>query len=452
MQLSSLRRAGATAALAATLLSGGAALANGRFPASNALHFSASDPDLVILRVTFGLLVSHDRGKTFRWTCEQSVGFSGNEDPMYTVTPSNVVIASTYEGITKTTDQACDWSTLADPASGLAKQVFIDLAANPNDGKDIIVFSSTYDRQDDAGNIVFASKLWETKDEGTSWARVGGAIDPELLGYTLDLTKSDPNRLYISATKNPGTADSVAYLLASKDHGTLWDELAIPFLDGETGLYIAAVDPTNAERVYLRTANDVSKPSRLLLREAPADGGPATVRTLYTGVAELVGFALSPAGDKIYIGGPQDGLLVANTTDFAFHKRSSVEVQCLALTSAGVWACSSETSGFIVGLSTDDGTTFAPLAHFCDIQGPLTCAAGSTSATQCDGLWPQLRASLGCNATAADASTDAGVPAAATPSTDSGCSSRVSTSTPWGALLALAAAAFAFTRRRRLGR
>ena len=371
---------------------------------------------------------------------------------MYTVTPSNAVIASTYEGISKTTDGACDWSTLADPDSGLAKQVFIDLAANPNDGKDIIVFSSTYDRQDDAGNIVFASKLWETKNEGTTWARVGADIDPELLGYTLDQTRSDPNRLYISATKSPGTADSTGYLLTSKNHGTSWDELAVPFVDGETGLYIAAVDPNDAERVYLRTANDVSKPSRLLLREAPADGGPATIRTLYTGVAELLGFALSPGGDKIYVGGPQDGLLVASTTDFAFQKRSSVEIQCLALTSAGVWACSSETSGFIVGLSTDDGTTFAPLAHFCDIQGPLTCPAGSTSATQCDGLWPALRSSLGCDSTGDASVADAGTTPAAAPSTDSGCGSRVNASTPWGALLALAAAAFAFLSRRKRAR
>ena len=448
MKLSFLRRAGIVAALATTLLSGGTALANGRFPASNALQFSAADPNLVILRVTFGLLVSHDRGKTFRWTCEQSVGFSGNEDPMYTVTPSNLVLASTYEGISRTTDQACNWAPIVDPASGLAKQVFIDLAASPNDGKDIVVFSSTYDRQDDAGNIVFASKLWETKDEGSTWARLGGDLDPQMLGYTLDLTKSDPNRLYVSATKSPGTADSSGYLLTSTNRGTTWDELAVPFVNGETGLYIAAVDPTNAERVYLRTSNDVSKPSRLLLREAPADGGPATIRTLYTGVAELLGFALTPAGDKVYIGGPQDGLLVASTSDFQFQKRSDVEIQCLALADDGVWACSSETSGFIAGVSKDDGATFEPLVRFCSIQGPLTCPAGSGSSTQCDGLWPQLRASLGCDS-AGDASVaDAGASPAAAPSGDSGCGSRVSTSTPWGALLALAAAAFAVTRRR----
>ena len=37
------------------------ARANGRFPESNQLVFSAQEPDLVLLRVTFGLLVSHDR-------------------------------------------------------------------------------------------------------------------------------------------------------------------------------------------------------------------------------------------------------------------------------------------------------------------------------------------------------------------------------------------------------
>ena len=40
---------------------------------------SKGDPDLVILRVTFGLLVSHDRGKTFDWVCEQSINVTGGQ-------------------------------------------------------------------------------------------------------------------------------------------------------------------------------------------------------------------------------------------------------------------------------------------------------------------------------------------------------------------------------------
>ena len=437
------------AALATTLALASAAQANGRFPASNAIQFSETDPDLVLLRVTFGLLVSHDRGKTFAWTCEQNVGFSGNEDPMYAVTPTGAIFSSTYQGISISRNAGCDWKTVVDPTSGLARQVFIDLASNPNDGKHLVVFASTYDKQDTEGNLLFGSKLWETRDDGASWTQIVSPFDARMLGYTIDLTKSDPQRIYATMTRSPGTPQSTGILLTSKDHAASWDPLEVPFVNGETGVYIAAVDPVDAERVYLRTSNAAGAPTRLLLREA-TDGGPATLRTLYTATADLLGFALTPAGDKVYIGGPKDGLLVASTSDFQFQKRSSIEVQCLALAADGVWACSSESSGFIAGLSKDDGATFASVARFCDITGPLSCAAEDAGSTKtCNALWPSQSASLGC---VPDAGSPAVTPDAGTAvpeSSDSGCGSRNSSATPWGALVALAAAAFAVTRRRR---
>lgn len=41
------------------------ARANGRFPQSNAIFFAPNDSDLVLLRTTFGEVISHDRGKTW---------------------------------------------------------------------------------------------------------------------------------------------------------------------------------------------------------------------------------------------------------------------------------------------------------------------------------------------------------------------------------------------------
>lgn len=439
------------AALATTLALASAAQANGRIPGSSSVQFSVADPDLVIVRVTFGLLVSHDRGKTFAWTCEQNVGFSGNEDPMYAVTPSGAFFASTYQGVSISRNAGCDWTTVIDPTSGLGRQVFIDLSWNPNDLKNLVVFASTYDKQDPQGNILFGSKLWETKDDGVSWKQLPSVFDSRMLGYTIDLTKTDPNRVYTSMSRDPGTRASVGILLTSKDHAATWEPLEIPFVNGETGVYIAAVDPNDAERVYLRTSNAPGAPTRLLLREA-TDGGPATVRTVYTATADLVGFALTPAGDKVYIGGSKDGLLVARTTDFEFEKRSNIDVQCLALAADGVWACSTENAsktGFIVGRSQDDGATFTGLARLCDITGPLACEPTDGSVGTCNPLWPSQSASLAC---APDAGSPAVAPDAGTAvpeSSDSGCGSRNTSATPWGALVALAGAAFAVTRRRR---
>lgn len=439
------------AVLAAVVAGAPLARANGRFPESNQIVFADHDPDLVLLRVTFGLLVSHDRGKTFGWVCEQSIGFSGVEDPMYTVTPSNAIVGTTFQGLTITRDNACGWGFAG---GDLDKQVFIDLTTNPKDKKDIVVFASSYDKQGEDGGIFFASKVWETKDEAQTFQQLGQALDPSLLGYTVDLTASDPNRLYLTAVRYPGQPNAQGVLLVSKDHGQTWTEETVPLVDTERAVFVAAVDPNDAERVYLRTSNGVDKPTRLILREANGEGGPPTQRTLHTANGALMGFALSPDGSKVYIGGPKDGVKVASTTDFAFEQRANIETQCLAINADGLWACSNERSGFIAGLSTDDGATFQPRLRFCDIGGPLaTCGPGTPTNALCTPGWPAQKSLLGCGGGGGEGSdggfTDAGGGFAPLPPPSGNCDCHASPAGPWGAVVSVAGAAVALLRRAR---
>jgi MYXO-CTERM domain-containing protein len=439
------------AVLAAVVGSTSIASANGRFPESNQILFVGHDPDLVLLRVTFGLLISHDRGKTFQWVCEQSIGYSGVEDPMYAVTPSKAIVGSTFQGLSITRDNACGWNFAG---GDLSSQVFIDLTSNPNDAKNIVVFASSYDKQDDQGNIFFKSNIWETKDEAQTFQQLGQALDPGLLGYTVDLTATDPNRIYITAVREPGTTPK-AVLLVSKDHGQTWTEESVPLIDGERAVFVAAVDPTNPERVYLRTSNTVDKPTRLILREA-ADGGPATQRTLFSASGALLGFALTPDGSKVYIGGPKDGVKVASTQDYVFQPKANIEVQCLGLNAEGLWACSTERSGFIAGVSKDEGATFEPRLRFCDISGPQSsCGPGTPTNDRCTPAWPAQKALLGCGATPdtgadggrTDGGTSGNAPVAPPPK---GCDCHAAPAAgPWGALVAVVGAAVALLRRAR---
>lgn len=435
--------------------------ANGRFPESNQITFSPNEPDLVLLRVTFGLLISHDRGHTFDWVCEQSIGFSGAEDPMYTVTPSKTIVGTTFQGVTITKDQACGWSFFG---GDLTQQVFIDLSANPADTKNIVVFASSYDKQDGDGGILFTSKLWETKDEATSFQQLGQPLDPALLGYTVDLTATDPNRIYVTAVREPGSPPpGKAVLLVSKNHGQSWEEEPVPLVDTERSVYVAAVDPKNPERVYLRTSNMVDKPTRLIVRDA-TDGGQPTQKVVFTGQGGLNGFALSLDGSKVWVGGPRDGVNVANTTDFTFQHKSDLDTGCLAVTEEGLWACSNECGGrdqngqcrggFIAGISKDEGATFEPRLHFCDIRGPLACSAQTNTNLRCNPLWPAQRALLGCGG-----DTDGGKPGDGGAFSDAGdfeelpppkkdCGCHTTPAGPWGAFISVLGGAILFFRRR----
>ena len=435
--------------------------ANGRFPESNAIFFAPNDPDVVLLRTTFGLISSRDRGKTWDWVCERGVGLAGVEDPMYSVTPDGTLLASTFQGLSISHDKACNWGFAGGALDSL---VFIDLASRPSTPGSVVAFSSQYAGQDDAGIIFFKSTLFETTDQGATFKTLTANISTELLGETVDVTPSDPDRIYVSAVRDPGTT-ATAFLLTSTDHGKTFVENPLPLVQPEHAAFIAAVDPLNADRLYVRTSNAVGMPSRLLV----SDDAGKTFRTIFTGLGQLLGFALSTDGKKVYVGGPQDGLNQASTTDFAFTQKSKVEVQCLKLGDDGLWTCSSEKSGFVVGLTKDEGATFESKLHFCDIRGPLTCPTGTSTNTECSlggttstasPPWPQQRAVLGCSASSSsggipeggldqDASNPAMLPTADPQTGGGGCSVRAPAPTPIAALVAAVAAAVAFVRRRR---
>jgi MYXO-CTERM domain-containing protein len=196
--------------------------------------------------------------------------------------------------------------------------------------------------------------------------------------------------------------------LVSTDSGATWITRTIPLVvPDERAVYLAAVDPLNPLRVYARTSGGAGKPSRLLVTN---DGGQ-TWDAKFTTKGAMLGFALSPDGSKAYLGGTDDGLYAASTADFAFAQRAKVQIQCLAARDGELWACSNEASGFIYGLSKDDGQTFETKLHLSTVRGPLACPPGTTTTDKCVPDWPRQRAELGVPIPGSDAgsSSDGGV-------------------------------------------
>jgi hypothetical protein len=453
-------------AAAAAAVSPGEALANGRFPEANKVFFAPNDPDTIMVRVTFGLVVSRDRGKSWDWVCEQSIGFTGVEDPMYAIGPSGTLFGTTFLGLTKSTDRLCTFGFEKGILNG---KLFVDLSQRPNDPKSIVFFSSVYEGQNDAGQVTFSSNLFETTDEGATYTAISDAFDPTLLGETVDVAPSDAERLYLSGVRGQGAAP-VGVLLTSRDHGKTWSTLEIPLLPDERSVFIAAVDPKNADRLYLRTSAADDMPTRILV----SDDGGKTVRAVFTGKGALRGFALSPDGTRVWVGGPLDELHAASTTDFQFVPKNAkvyappadagsqrIQIQCLTATNEGLWACSNERSGFIAGFSADDGATFTPRVRFCDIRGPIACPEGTTSHTQCvlggdteprRAPWPIQRSSLGCGGSVGDGGSetgDAGVVPLPDEPTDDGCSCRTANRPSWAFLAGVVSVLAVMLRRTR---
>jgi hypothetical protein len=380
-------------ALLALSLAPRPAQANGRYPAASQLVADPGDPNTLVLRSTFGILYTHDHGTNWDWICEKAVGYGGVEDPTLGMTASGATLAAMFEGLAVSPGSpaqagvpttGCSWGLAG---GGLAMQVVIDLVVRPDARDTALAITSTYSGATDAGDSLFVSQVFESTDDGANWAASGVPLDPNILTETLEVAASDPHRLYVSGITGSGST-LAAFLIVSTDDGAHWTERPVPIdVTTERGVFIAAVDPVLADRVYLRTEG--SNAGRLLV----TDDAGVTFKVVYTG-HPMLGFVLSADGSTVFLGSMTDGLQVASTSDFNFTQRSSIQVQCLAFDGPTLFACSNEASGFVVGSSDDNGSTFTPKLHLSTVRGPLACPPGTTAAS-CVPDWPTVAQTIG---------------------------------------------------------
>jgi hypothetical protein len=391
------------AALAAAVLSSaGPASANGRFPASNQIVFSPSNPDVVLTRTTFALLPSTDNGATWSYLCESTLGLPSTtyEDPELAFTASGALVAGLSAptiGLDVSTDLGCSWGC----SSGvLLNQQIADTVVRPDSPHEILALTGTFG---DGGSY---SQVFQSTDDGATWAALGVPIDPAVVVETIDVAANDPMRIYVSGTRGYG-ATRTASLFESTNAGASWMEHPIAqFLGdqvgGENSVYIGAVDPTDADRVYLRSSGSAEGGESRLYVTSNA-GESFTIAKDFAveaaGLAiigELLGFALSPDGTEVYVGTKESGLWRASSSDMSFSLiNAKVGVQCLATrqTASGpeLWACGNEYTdppnnpdAFIVGRSTDDGVTFQSLLPtLTNLSGIAQCGTAPSGAVAC---------------------------------------------------------------------
>lgn len=354
------------------------ARANGRFPASNAVIFDPHDEKTVYVRVTFGLLATHDGGQTWHWVCERAIGFSGVEDPTYVVTPKGTLVGGTFSGISVSRDGACSWAF----AGGAGGDFVSDIAMRP-DGT-IVAIKSVYQKPG-----AYENKLLVSRDDAQTFTSTGAALDPTLILESVEIADSDPVRLYLSAVRGEGETRSAAFLVSYND-GMSWVERKLELTTGETAAYIAIVDPKKPDRVYVRTSGAPEAKTRLLVTD---DAGKSW-RKVFDSPSPILGFALGEDGSKVYLGA-KEGVQYASTDSFAFTKGSSAEIQCLGVKGETLWSCSTERSGFFVGSSKTGGRSFNAAVHLEEIKGPLACAGESSVGKQCVADWVKQRRELG---------------------------------------------------------
>ena len=367
---------------AAALAAATPAAANGRFPASNQLVFAPSDPQLIVARTTFGILRSNDDGGTWSWLCEDALGLgpTSSEDPELGLTANDSLIVGLSLGLKVSPDTGCTWNTIT--STGLQGQLVKDIVVRPDNPHTVLALTSTFEPQAGSdGGAGYVQGVFTSPDDGVTWTQTG-TIDPDATVTTIDVAASDPQRIYVSAFRGQGATRTTS-LFVSTNGGGAWNEYPTPFDPAhEAAVYIAGVDPKNADVVYLRSEGT----SRLMV----TNNGGKSFTVPFTMQDQMEGFALSPDGSTVYVGGPNVGLYTASAADLNTFTNvleklpdggtRTIHVQCLAARGNELWACSDEPSGFIIGTSTNGGVTFADRLHLTTIAGPVSCPAGTTSA------------------------------------------------------------------------
>jgi len=386
----SLRRSRLAAAAVAALLLVAASRgrANGAFPDEFSVHFPPNAPHRILIGANFGLLVSEDDGATWRYACEPWVTV-GSSDPLspalvsfYQVTADGAVLAD-YGGITRSTD-ACNWPTSGGSVAGQGAQ---DIFADPNDAKRVLAILAKSD-----GSLIVASH-----DGGTTFDSPP-LLDTHELLTGIEIARSKAGVFY--ATSVPIASGGSAKFFATTDSGAHWTPTSLGVPSG-TQVRILAIDPEDANKVYLRALNG---PSDAIV--VTTDGGQ-TFNTLLIIRGAFTSF-LRAGNGTLYAGTMEGSLYVMPKGATAFNApQTGPHLRCLGQRPGAtrIYACGDMVlDGFSLGYSDDNAATFHPVMSFKQLLGPLTCPPVQTN---CQPHWERIQGVLGIGV-AADAGQGSG--------------------------------------------
>jgi hypothetical protein len=398
----------------------GVATANGRFPRAQRVVQDPMDGNVIAIYGTYGLLITTDGGQNWQHVCEGATGPFAGEDPLLELLPEGRLLMGTDLGLASSQFPPCDWQLSLEPAMPGSVQ---DITRHPTEPSTVIALLSSN------ASGEYESSLRRSIDGGSIWqAPVALPNDRIVRGLTLDLAPSDPSRIYVSGFNDAGEGVLLRSEGAS-DAGADWQAFPIP----ETGLsaapYIAAVDPLNPDRLFVRTdvlkdIDGVQTPEDALWYSG--DGGNSWTNVIRRR-AKLLGFALSPDnqfllaayGDPLLFGylvaTDQMGIyripiadLLADpaNAEAKFEKIYPGNVTCLKWNANGLFACVVQTLvGFELGQASDASFTletpqpFSPLLDLTRVL-PLSCPNDAKAAACLNDLntgWPSVCLRLGAD-------------------------------------------------------
>ncbi len=424
------------------LASAGNAIAHGPFATSLDVYFQPGATQLVLAPTTFGLLISRDGGESFRWVCEDAIGYSGTYTPRYAVRADGSIYVTTFDGLKVSRDGGCTFEPVLGPAGSA-------LVADVQVGGDGRVWAAS--EGGGTANDIYVS------DDGETFV-AEGQVPASGWYVSIRVSPDDPQRIYATRLvpantgADAGPAAPRAELLRSDDGGAHWGLASLTGIDlGPTGRLRLAGVMSGTPEVVFAVAEGAAGDGDILYRSIDrGDSWTVSLQTPYP----LRGFVARADGTTAIAGSrnncprlpdePQlsDVQMLTNRGVSWEPTASQPQMCCIGERSDGLlFSCGEnwEPDYFALGTSPD-GAEWTKTMRFVELVGPLECPAGTAQAaciTDSMG-WPKLCKDLGiCVDDMVDAgasSPDAGVDP---PEQPSGCCDGGGGASPLGLLLVL---------------
>jgi uncharacterized protein (TIGR03382 family) len=356
-----------------------ASRADGAFPGSFSILAPVDQPNRLILATNFGLIASEDNGGTWYLVCEQAENSPNASIYALGPPPLDELGAVSLLGLSISTDDACTWNP---SGGGLANTFVEDVFFDPTNASTVLAIATA---PSDAGGAQ-PYGLYSSTNGGASFGtNLLFQGDAELGLVSVEVARSSPNTIYLALFQHTDVAGPL--LNRSDDFGQTWQSFDLIPAVGQKTVRIAAVDPEDASRVYLRVIDPFQGLDQLAI---VTDGG-ASVAIPLSLPTPMSGFLRRASGELIVTCDGGSVHSVDNGETF-LPWETGLHLQGVTERAGTLYLVGNNFSdGFAVAQSTDDGATLETLLQYSRICGLKSCG---TVVSSCEAFYSSLATEL----------------------------------------------------------
>ncbi len=364
-------------AIAVVLAATGLAHGNGRPAATSTINFRQGHEQDIAAGMTFGMVISHDNGVTWRWMCEKAILYGGLYDPDYVYNPTGALFATTFDGSLVMRD-GCTFQP-----TQFAKKFFSTITQGPNGA----LYMAAADVADNMGNPGDA-KVYKSTDNGMTFpvSATAGMVNDWY--NSIEVAPSDPTRVYLSGYRLTAGLRSFQIYKSTNAGATFTPVTSTTFTTSEnSSIDIVGIKDGAPDTLFVRVSMTTGEPGDAIWRSDNAGG---TWTKIFEQLDEIA-FVVRKNGDLV-AGTRTKGTFVARgPTNATFEAVAGApHINCLAENAAGeLWACTKNYTmtgmpGDGAGImKTTNLTSWTKVLQFAEIVGPVECAAGTRQHDQC---------------------------------------------------------------------